>query len=1068
MIKSSRRPSSVRRQAQVLEKISQISMAIALTPEPQELLEKTVQLIWQNFDLYHVQIFLLSSDGHSLRLATAAGEHAAAVLLEDDVLTLETQPSLIALAARTRQGILVRDTSQEPDFRPYHLLPDTRCEIAVPLLAADDLFGVLDIQSEVVNRFDRQELSLLVTLAAQIAVALKNARAMVELNRFATVIDQAADAIMITDLDGRIVYVNPQFEHMTGYSLAEVLGQNPRLLSSQQQDKEFYQQFWQTLLAGQTWKGTFINRRKDGRFYYQASTIFPIKDPQNRIINYAAVLRDITAQINLDQELQAFARQERLLNDILQASLIQTDIQRMLQILADRLGELLEADGCYITRWDEARQVVIPSAAYGELRETYPLIRPEPDEPTLTRLALERQRPIPIPDVRQSNLVSQRVLQLLPSRSLLVFPLMVGEARLGALLISHHEVHHYTPAEIALGERAARLVSLAIFKTLLLEREQRQRRQAEALARQLQTINQMGLEVSGALELEQLLQLVYQRLGELLTFERFILALYQPQPGNLIFRALGDPRAGLLTAQASRAPQLKLNKAPEYLQQVIITGRTVFLPRCQPQECELPLLNEWLQRATPSAAETTDRPVADRENRAPLFPAMHSALGVPLRARNQIIGLIMLMNASPAEYSSDQILLLETIASQIAAAIENILLIESAQRRAQEAEILRQAGATAATTLDLEHTIELILQQLGRVVPYSSAAVHILQGEEEEFHRGKLLYTEIVGNAGFAEPERVMGMRLPLDLQNPLTQVIATRQPRVEFDVQIEFLQFREPPHNHIHGWMGVPLIVQDRLIGAISMDSAEQGAFTEEHAQLATAFANQVAIALDHARQFEDTQRMAIIDALTGLFNRRHFYDLAEAEFSLCQEKGSPISVMMLDLDDFKVINDTYGHPTGDVVLHEVAVVCQNVLRKGDIIGRYGGEEFIVILPETDSLATVQVAERLRQAVAARQIQPLKRDLLPFFITVSIGVATDTINQPAGDQTVYPSTEHKSPAGDYLTGSVRHRLEHLIDHADQALYYSKNTGKNRVSVWGSFPVRSSLGRKRHHEKDHH
>jgi PAS domain S-box-containing protein len=126
-----------------------------------------------------------------------------------------------------------------------------------------------------------------------------------QLQRLATIVEQATVTIVLTDSDGRIIYANPYFETITGYRVSEAIGQNPRLLQSGYQDKTFYQALWHELTAGKTWSGRFINRRKDGSFYHEAATLFPIKDKDGVIINYAAVKRDISEQVAAEEALKA-------------------------------------------------------------------------------------------------------------------------------------------------------------------------------------------------------------------------------------------------------------------------------------------------------------------------------------------------------------------------------------------------------------------------------------------------------------------------------------------------------------------------------------------------------------------------------------------------------------------------------------------------------------------------------------------------------------------------------------------------------------------------------------------
>lgn len=166
------------------------------------------------------------------------------------------------------------------------------------------------------------------------------------------------------------------------------------------------------------------------------------------------------------------------------------------------------------------------------------------------------------------------------------------------------------------------------------------------------------------------------------------------------------------------------------------------------------------------------------------------------------------------------------------------------------------------------------------------------------------------------------------------------------------------------------------------------------------------------------ELERLSISDGLTGLFNHRHIHGLLHEEFERAQRTGDKISVAMFDLDRFKSVNDTYGHPAGDRVLQELAEILRESAREIDRIGRYGGEEFMVILPETDIEDAAVFVERVRREVARR---PFDVDLdEPLRMTISVGVAT------------YPHEAIDSP-------------ETLVKIADNALYAAKSGGRNRV-----------------------
>ncbi|MCP4399226.1 MAG: diguanylate cyclase [bacterium] len=164
--------------------------------------------------------------------------------------------------------------------------------------------------------------------------------------------------------------------------------------------------------------------------------------------------------------------------------------------------------------------------------------------------------------------------------------------------------------------------------------------------------------------------------------------------------------------------------------------------------------------------------------------------------------------------------------------------------------------------------------------------------------------------------------------------------------------------------------------------------------------------------------RRLATTDPLTGASNRRHFFETAGLEIKRSQRNNMPLSVMMLDIDHFKNINDTYGHHIGDIALVEVVRICQGTIRVSDLLGRIGGEEFAVLLPETNNEQSKLLAERLRQAIAKIALETSAGVLS---LTVSIGLANFAIDAPS--------------------------LEEALKRADHALYSAKESGRNRVIV---------------------
>ncbi|HLF74112.1 MAG TPA: diguanylate cyclase, partial [Anaerolineales bacterium] len=387
------------------------------------------------------------------------------------------------------------------------------------------------------------------------------------------------------------------------------------------------------------------------------------------------------------------------------------------------------------------------------------------------------------------------------------------------------------------------------------------------------------------------------------------------------------------------------------------------------------------------------------------FPIV-SMLALPMISNGRKLGAVFLGFAHRHQFNQDEIIISEQATNLVALVMAKLQAVEQSRRRAAESETLRRAGAAVAETLDMQEATTRILQQLAHVLPYDSASVQILQ-------QGEL---EIIGGEGFKSS--VIGMRFPAPGDNPNTVVLQTRRPYLLHEANKFFPAFRQPPHDHIRSWLGVPLIVRDQLIGLLAIDSTEPHHFTSADIELASAFADHVAVAIENARLFNETQRLAITDGLTGLFNRRHFLELAGREFERARRYKRYLSAMIFDIDRFKNINDTYGHQTGDEVLRALADLCRDKLREADTLGRYGGEEFVGLFIETDGESARKVADRLRGEVEKMDINTGEGRLK---ITVSIGIAEQTENTPD--------------------------VETLIARADQAMYIAKHKGRNRVAI---------------------
>jgi diguanylate cyclase (GGDEF)-like protein len=368
-----------------------------------------------------------------------------------------------------------------------------------------------------------------------------------------------------------------------------------------------------------------------------------------------------------------------------------------------------------------------------------------------------------------------------------------------------------------------------------------------------------------------------------------------------------------------------------------------------------------------------------------------------------------------------------------------ISLIEQRDKKQIESQTLQLAHSNElitslsqiTTRLEKVHTPAGMIEALGEELQgIGLTCVVAMQGAEGELFKINYasLPAEVVGQMHTNPDFPLMGAAFPLDTwksmlnsdEVPAGSFVTT----AEEEIRLVFHRAPQASDGAMLSAMGIdrstvllrlPLTFETKLLGILWVWGT--GLQPEDCAILAT-FAKQAATSLDRARLFQEVQSLALSDPLTGLHNRRSLFELGKIEFARAMRMRRPFCCMMLDLDHFKMINDNYGHQTGDQVLQEFAARCGRSIRQSDLLGRYGGEELVILLPETDLEAAVQVAERLRQAVAEAPIFVPGKELN---ITVSIGVA--------------------------MRDEGTTELEALIRRADQAAYLAKHNGRNCVAV---------------------
>jgi len=727
-----------------------------------------------------------------------------------------------------------------------------------------------------------------------------------------------------------------------------------------------------------------------------------------------------------------------------------------------------------------------------------------------------------------------------PFRSWLGCPVLINDEVSLIFSLSKYEPNAYTEVHAKLLNDFCTEVALAIQNSQLYESEKKRLRELESM--QI-TLN----DISSELDVQKLLRDIMNRAFTLLGTRTGLLALYQDD--QQVFKVVVGSQEGKDLANISFSKE-------EGLIHLLWEQKKPFIIEDYPT---------WENRI---------------EKYTNIFS--RSLLAVPLLGGDQVVGVLLVGSDSAVrKFHEDDIRLLSLFGQQAIIALKNAQLITDSRQKAEEAETLRLAGAIVASTLKQKPAMDLILDQLQKVVPYDSASILLLKEND----------LVLVEGHGFTGDSDVQGMKISLNEDQPGPLVFKQRKPIVVNNMLEAYPSFAEYNHLPISSWIGVPLVVKNRVIGILSLDSLEPNRYNQNHARLVSAFADQVAVALENIRLYEDAlksakqfsslytlsqsisanlqpqnvfnaiyraaselmpcdifmislydeksqmindvysiekgvlekpsvrpfgdglfskvirenrsllynhfshkdavrtkavligdddddtlvqsilvvplrsgkeikgvlstqsysankfteenketlemlathsaialenarlfneiQELAMTDSLTKIYNRRKFYEFADGEFERARRYNHPLSVIMMDIDKFKLVNDSYGHSAGDQVLTRIAELCNSSMRSIDILARYGGEEFVAMLPETTVSEAQLTAERLRQLIART---PIKVGNSTIKVTLSFGV-------------VELEEDCKT-------------IEELMARSDQAMYASKNSGRNRVTLW--------------------
>ncbi|MBI5822570.1 MAG: diguanylate cyclase [Chloroflexi bacterium] len=738
----------------------------------------------------------------------------------------------------------------------------------------------------------------------------------------ALVIEHLHDAVIVMDIYRRIVDMNSAAR--TWLNLGnEIIGRDAR------RELTPLEPIWQKWETNEL--PILLPLEEGSQCRWFDITISPLRDLNKSLLGHVIIARDTSREHELLATARRHARQMEILNSITLASLETNTFQEMLQILADRLGELMEADGTSITLWNELEQKTTPAAAFGELRETYPAMKFEANETTLTESVLRAGHPLTVEDSTHSPYMSASISARFPGRSILALPLIAHEQKLGAALILFNQPHHFTEQEFAIGEQAAAQIALAFSKSQLFD-------SVSHRAIQLSLLNEVSRQMTESLDEREICERTVQAIVNVFGYDEAAISLLVGDDLELI--SVGG------TVDLGYSPGFRQKVGQGIMGHVAETRESYFAP------------------------DVTNDPYYYH----PVSEGSGSALGTPVLYEGKLLGAVYIQSAPPNPIFPEDIITMQTLASHLAITIQKAHLYAKAREHLTSMTTLQSVTETVTSSLELDNIFKTVVQLLKETYGYTYVSIYLL--EDSTLRLG--------AQAGY--PQELIIHEIPVNM-GIAGKTVRTKQGQFIQNVRADptFLVASYEVQSEIC----VPLLKNDSILGVLNIESDSNRPLTEKDMHLLTSFASPVAMAIDNARLHARVTSLVLKDGMTGLFNRRAFDQFLETEVNRAERYGHLLSLIILDMDSFKEYNDTYGHPAGDERLKAIAIILNDNVRDPDVAARYGGEEFAIILPHTTKEGATILAERLRETAEEQAPgEPGDRAYIPGY-TISLGVAT-------------------------------------------------------------------------------
>jgi len=632
-------------------------------------------------------------------------------------------------------------------------------------------------------------------------------------------------------------------------------------------------------------------------------------------------------------------------------------MDEIFRVLLEKCKKILPVEAFYVALYDEASEQIHFPIFYdmGKFLDFPP--RDIHDQGGLSGHIIKTRQTLYVPDVFEKE--AGKKLQIIhgggdPARSYVGVPMVFGNRVVGAISMQSYHPNAYSPGQIRLLEAIAAQTAVAIENARLLEEARRR-------ADEMTALFDIGVTVTSGLDLDHTLRSLLEKCQQVLPVEAFYVAIYDPET-DLIEHPLAYD-----LGEYPKIPTRILSENPGLSGYIINSRQPLYIP----------------DMSAPEAIKTYQ---IFRTSGTPT----HSFAGVPMIVGDRVVGVISMQSYKPNAFNPAQIRLLETIATQAAVAIENSRLYRKVRQELGER---RKAEHRYRALFEQSHDAVFILNFEGKHIEVNQRGCELLDYTREEL----LSITGQDLSLQKEESSEVFAMLLE-GKHIPLYERILKKKNGEQVVVEINIELVRDENGDPLH----IQSVLRD-ITGRKRGEEILKKANSKLKRQIAEIESLQ-----------SQLREQATRDPLTGIFNRRYLEETLAREFAKANREQSPLCIVMMDIDGFKGFNDTYGHDAGDSLLKELGKLLLGEIRRSDVACRFGGEEFVIVMPGAPLEKGLERAERLRHTFETGNFDYMGVKLNA---TLSLGVAS------------YP--KHGET------------WEQVLHAADRAMYLAKEAGKN-------------------------